>query len=475
MCRGYIEQHAAQGWQYTGSYRDDGMSGGHTERPALQQLRNDARQRAFDCVVIYKLDRLARNTRDFLNLLEEVAGYDVEIVSVSENFDCSGVMGQMMRNLLILFAEFERGCIRERCREWALAARKKGLFLGALPPFGYKRVRSRLVVDEQEAVMVRKIYRLYASGWGLSRVARELNRLKVAKQQTGRSLKSPWTGTNVRDILRNPVYKGYIRCEGELYPGQHQALISETLWQLVAGKMEAAGKRMQEIFSRPGRRLHYPLQGLVVCGLCGYRMKCICTRRDKEHLRYYACASRVRGGKEACPCAWVNAAALENALYELLQGVPFKMIRKALKSNGVEGEPESLSRIPRETLFRGIFSRIICYNENGHVGVCTRQADDTELQLPVIPGPSGRVPGLKLPMSRCLKAPPGRPVGTRPTLRAITMANALRLDEVLGSGCFRSPAAMARALGMSRTLIYSRLEMLNRPVEEIERLLFETF
>lgn len=474
ICRGYIERHAAEGWKYTGSYCDDGVSGGHTERPALQQLLKGGKQRAFDCVVIYKLDRLARNTRDFLNLLEDFAANGVEVVSVSENFDCSGMMGKMMRNLLMLFAEFERGCIRERCREWAHAAQMRGLFLGALPPFGYKRNRQRLEVDREQADVVQRIYRLYASGWGLGRIASEMNRLKVPKKRVGRARCGPWIGNNVRDILRNPVYKGYIRCGGELFPGQHEALVSESLWQLVANRMEEAGKRMREIFGRNGKKIHYPLQGLVVCGLCGYRMKGICTRRDEGHLRYYACASRVRGGKEACDCSWVNAKVLEDSLYELLQRVPFRMLRKILRGPG-GAEPASLSRLPRETLFHRLFERIVFYGDSGMVGLCPRMAADAELQLPVIHRPGGSEPGVQLPGYPKHAQPPGRPMGSRPTLRAITMANALRLEEVLASGCFRSPAAMARALGISRSLIYNRLAMLNQPVETIERLLFETF
>ena len=105
MAKSFIHSHGAEGWTYLRTYSDAGLSGSNTNRPALQELLAAARRHEFEMLVVFKLDRLARNQRDFLNLLDELSNNGVEVASVSEPFDTSTYMVRAMRNLLGVFAE----------------------------------------------------------------------------------------------------------------------------------------------------------------------------------------------------------------------------------------------------------------------------------------------------------------------------------------------------------------------------------
>src|SRR5690606_34490133 len=104
----------AHGWEIVAVYEDAGLSGGSTDRPAYQRMMNDAKRRAFDIILVYKLDRLTRSVRDFHELANHLESYGVSLVSVTQNIDTSSPTGRLLRNILVDFANFERELIAER-------------------------------------------------------------------------------------------------------------------------------------------------------------------------------------------------------------------------------------------------------------------------------------------------------------------------------------------------------------------------
>lgn len=469
ICREYIERHAAMGWRHVLSYSDFGLSGSNTERPELQRLLSDARAGLFDCVVVYKIDRLARNMRDFLNMLSELSEHGVELASVTESFDSTTPMGQLTMNMMGLLAEYERSMLQQRCREWAHGAQLRGLYLGPGAPFGYRKVRHRLVPNSELRPWVERVFRRYVAGDSLQSLADMLNEHGLQHALAGRGKFGSWCREHVRYLLRNPVYAGCIRCGEELVEGAHEALVSRELWAAAQRRREEEWSKMHRRLERREPRLPFPLQGLLVCGLCGSRMVPVQNRSKRSVLRYYACGRRLRRGRTACECPRLRADCVERCVQQLTDALP--PVQRARLTP--PGEPIGACGPADEELWRALFDSLVFYGDSGRLVLRLRHVKGAawELPLPIDDNRCAATVVLKgYPRGKALN---GRRTGHIPTQAALCMANALRLEQMLMDGSFCTPAAMARALGLSTSLLYRRLSLLNLPPTEIERLLFE--
>src|SRR5262249_30462119 len=143
-------------------YDDGGISGATMERPALKRLLIDIEAGRIDAVVVYKVDRLTRSLSDLAKIVEVFDRQDVSFVSVNQQFNTTTSMGRLTLNMLLSFAQFEREVTGERIRDKIAASKKKGMWMGGLPPLGYDVMDRKLVLNEREAATVRHIYRRYA-------------------------------------------------------------------------------------------------------------------------------------------------------------------------------------------------------------------------------------------------------------------------------------------------------------------------
>ena len=151
-CEAYIKSQAAEGWRLLARrYDDGGISGASLERPALQVLLADIRDRKVDIVVVYKVDRLTRSLADFAKLIELFDAHAVSFVSVTQSFNTSSSMGRLTLNVLLSFAQFERELIGERVRDKIAASKRKGLWVGGPVPLGYRCSDKKLAVAPGEA------------------------------------------------------------------------------------------------------------------------------------------------------------------------------------------------------------------------------------------------------------------------------------------------------------------------------------
>ena len=125
--RRYVE---ARGWTIQAEYVDQGVSGAKDKRPALDQVVADAKRRRFDVLVCWRLDRLGRNLRHLVNLLEDLQSLGVAFVSLGEGIDCTTPAGKLQLHILAALAEFERERIRERVLAGLARARAQGVRLG---------------------------------------------------------------------------------------------------------------------------------------------------------------------------------------------------------------------------------------------------------------------------------------------------------------------------------------------------------
>src|SRR5437868_15300506 len=162
-CEAFIESQRQEGWLcLRAAYDDGGFSGATMDRPALQQLMADLTAGRVDTIVVYKIDRLTRSLADFAKIVEILDTRGASFVSVTQQFNTTTSMGRLTPNVLLSFAQFEREVIGEPIRDKIAASKRKGMWMGGVPPLGYRVQDRRPVVTDSEAELVRSIFRRYA-------------------------------------------------------------------------------------------------------------------------------------------------------------------------------------------------------------------------------------------------------------------------------------------------------------------------
>jgi site-specific DNA recombinase len=265
-CEAFIKSQAGEGWRLVKTaYDDGGLSGGTMERPALQRLLADINQGLIDVVVVYKVDRLTRSLADFAKMVEVFDARGVSFVAVTQQFNTTTSMGRLTLNVLLSFAQFEREVTGERIRDKIAASKKKGMWMGGVPPLGYDVRERRLVVNPEEAETVRYIYQRYLELGSVRELSRELadRRIvsKVRVSQKGiRSGGCRFSRGALYELLSNPLHIGEIRHRLERYPGQHEAIVPHELWEAVQQHLRTNAVRDRQAATRA---IASPLAGKV--------------------------------------------------------------------------------------------------------------------------------------------------------------------------------------------------------------------
>jgi len=162
-CEAFITSQRQEGWVcLRTAYDDGGFSGARIDRPALQRLLADLTAGRVDTIVVYKIDRLTRSLADFAKIVEILDAKGASFVSVTQQFNTTTSMGRLTLNVLLSFAQFEREVIGERIRDKIAASKKKGMWMGGVPPLGYRAQNRKLIIADSEAEIVRLIFRRYA-------------------------------------------------------------------------------------------------------------------------------------------------------------------------------------------------------------------------------------------------------------------------------------------------------------------------
>lgn len=306
-------------------YDDGGYSGGNLNRPAIQRLLEDIRCGLVDRVIIYKIDRLTREIRDFFKLLDIFDKYNVEFVSVKENqyYNTTTAIGRLMVNMFLVFAQFERENAGDRIRDKIANSKAKGMWMGGIPPLGYNIGNRCLIVNEEEAAVIRSIYQTFANTHSVADTTDLLNKSGYrTKQHTSRQGRTSggckFSVQTIQRILQNPIYKGIVTHKGKQYPGQHEAIITPSQFDYT-----------QAIFAshadcRPERRLKSEnrvseqaiLTGLVFCGCCGSSMSPSFSCKGNVRYRYYRCYRRQRKLDDKCPICQIRASEIERVVME---------------------------------------------------------------------------------------------------------------------------------------------------------------
>ena len=243
-CEAFIKSQRGMGWATLAEqYNDGGLSGGTMNRPALRALLSDIEEGRVDTVVVYKVDRLTRSLADFAKIVDVFDARGVSFVSVTQQFNTTTSMGRLTLNMLLSFAQFEREVTGERIRDKIAASKKKGMWMGGLPPLGYDVQDKKLVVNPREAETIRTLFALYLDLGTVKKLVEQARHLKLVTKQrvtsTGQETGGqPFTRGHLYQLLSNPIYVGDIAHKKATYPGQHVAIIEREVFDAVRRQLE---------------------------------------------------------------------------------------------------------------------------------------------------------------------------------------------------------------------------------------------
>lgn len=312
----------SQGWTYRSDlvFVDEGYSGGTLDRPSLMQLRSAVKAGQIECVVVYKLDRLSRNLLDCVTLVRQEWGQQCALYSTKENFDTQSPVGQMVFNILVSFAEFERNVIRDRTMSGKMKRAEQGRNAGQIYPYGYKKGDDGGWAmdgwDEERqcftgrAAIIRRIFEDYLSGVSARAIADRLRGEGVPASKGG-----SWRYNTISALLANPAYSGtytYGRRRGGKRGQEPVLVVEDAIPPVVTHREWDTVQRMRtERAAQSPRSLgsDYLLSGLARCGKCGGT---IAGAGNRAGYRYYTCTNRVF--LKNCDCAYMNAEKLEAAV-----------------------------------------------------------------------------------------------------------------------------------------------------------------
>lgn len=320
-----IEQYCQfNGYELVDIYADRGISGKSMNRPELQRMLNDAKNGKLDCVMVYKTNRLARNTSDLLTIVEELHRQNVEFFSLSERMEVKNSTGKLMLQILASFSEFERNTILENIYTGQRQRALEGYYQGNLP-LGYNNIpdnKKELMINQHEANIVKYIFESYAKGHGYRKIANALNHKGYVTKKG-----NPFSISAVTYILSNPFYIGKIqfakykdwndkRRKGlndkpVIAEGKHTPIISQSLWD----KVQARKKQVSEKPQVHGKGTNI-LTGIISCPQCSAPMAASNTTNTlkdgtKKRIRYYSCSNFRNKGSKVCSANSVRADVIE--------------------------------------------------------------------------------------------------------------------------------------------------------------------
>lgn len=337
-------------------YSDDGYAGGNFKRPRYQALIRDIESGKINCIIFKDNSRLGRNYPELGRLMEDYFPQKgVRVISVLNNLDSvkdpRGYCSAIVSFSNIVNDDYIRQLsIKIKCT--LTMKRERGEFIGNYAPFGYQKDpadRHRLVVDEEQAEIVRKIFDWYEDGMSASSIAKRLNAMQIMTpgdfkirdgcksfitHDRNSSKLHAWTTTTIATILKNEVYIGNMvqgKHKSVSYRSKKMMLTDESEWTVVEGThapiiSDEQFAIIHERFARrtrisPGKTHVYPLSGLVSCGACGHRMN----RVVSQGYARYRCMTRTYA-PDKCQCPSIKEEYLEELILQTLQSLIARLV-----------------------------------------------------------------------------------------------------------------------------------------------------
>ncbi|WP_176300857.1 recombinase family protein [Burkholderia vietnamiensis] len=341
----YIASQRTEGWiPVADDYDDGGYSGGNMDRPALRRLMADIEAGKADIVVVYKIDRLTRSLADFSKMVEVFERHGVSFVSVTQQFNTTTSMGRLMLNVLLSFAQFEREVTGERIRDKIAAAKRKGMWMGGVPPLGYDVEKRLLVVNEAEAAVVRRIFEEMLTIGSPTQIAANLSAEGITTKAWTTQDGQTRSGARIdkkylHKLLRNRIYLGELSHKGAWYPGVHPAIIDPGLWGKVHEILSQDG-HARSVETKIRSRTDALLRGLLYAP-SGERMYPTYSRKNGRKYRYYVSKSEARFGApgksyERLPAPEIEAAVVAQIRTVLTSPESIASVVRHIQRNGAQ-------------------------------------------------------------------------------------------------------------------------------------------
>ena len=236
-----------EGWEVAGVYEDDGYSGRSVKRPAYQRMMSEID--SWDVLLVIKMDRIHRNSRNFMNMMEVLSKHGKMFVSQSEALDTTNALGRFVVDMIQRLAQLESEQIGERTymgmREKAETldkAEEGKRTMGFTPPFGYRLENGGLEEEPDELPIVSRMFSEYLGGSTMDEISWSLGREGILTRRG-----NPWNKRNMSTVLHNPVYAGYMRWEDVLIRHHARTAVSieefNRTQELMASKVRDPSKR----------------------------------------------------------------------------------------------------------------------------------------------------------------------------------------------------------------------------------------
>ncbi|NBI28084.1 recombinase family protein [Chengkuizengella marina] len=335
LCLRWINE---KGYDFVESYIDDGYSAKNLKRPDVSKMLEDVKNKKIDILVFWRMNRLTRSLKDKLFLFETFEKYQVNLKSLTEEIDTTTAAGRMVTNLLVSVSQGEREQISENVHSTMMELALKGKRNGGPIPYGYKDEDGKLIINDDEAKIVRRIYDLYQQNKGIRFICKLFNQEGVYKNG------NIWADQTIYYILTNPVYCGKIRWNNRNFNGkptgnevivdaEHEPIISEEEFNKVQLMREARKQKGKVVTST------FPFTGILKCGRCGHGMIGGSRRVKNGRKRYYKCVGRFNYGlcdmpiiaEESFTSTFLNSLTMnEKELTFLID------IKKSIKSENTE-------------------------------------------------------------------------------------------------------------------------------------------
>ena len=320
-----------KGWEIYDIYSDEGISGKNiVDRPAINKLIDDVNDGKVNNVLVFKIDRLTRNTKNLLELVELFEENNCAFNSLTESVDTDTPSGRMFLKIIGIFAEFERENLVSRLKLGFERKVKEGYTLANYSiSYGYSKEAGQKVqtIQPDEAKIVRDIFSMYVEkNYSLSGIARTLNKRKIPTKRNGKT----WDTTTIKGLLMNPTYIGKVRYaitdEDNYFEtnGHHEAILSNEIFELAQEKIKNIPKYAKT--KRPKEENYFC--GVLVCSLCGgkytthnYTVKSH-ENPNKIKNSSYRCGNKKYYNKDiSCQSSGITHVKLESAFCDYIKNI----------------------------------------------------------------------------------------------------------------------------------------------------------
>ena len=319
-------------WEFAGLYYDEGITGTKKEkRPELMRLIADCEAKKIDFVITKSISRFSRNTTDCLELVRKLQTLNISIFFEKENLNTGSMESELFLAILSSMAECESVSISENSK-WSVERRfQNGTFKLSYPPYGYDWDGTNLVINAEQAEIVKRIYREYLNGSSLVQIKKSLEADGIPNGAG--HLK--WGTNNIQQILTNEKYIGdallqktitidilnkkRIKNDGRdtqyYIKDNHEAIISRDIFDMVQEEMEKRKKIIQENGNYSGRTI---LANIITCACCGKHYQ-TAHWYVRGHRIVWRCITRLKNGRKAdCTNRTVSDEKVKSAVIEAI-------------------------------------------------------------------------------------------------------------------------------------------------------------